>query len=56
MRKAGDFGKIRFFQGLCGFRIGDPGQWRLDMACAMSSSSVTKMPPAEIPHRLGGVS
>lgn len=34
MRKAGDFGKIRFFQGLCGFRIGDPGQWRLDKALA----------------------
>jgi predicted dehydrogenase len=34
MRKAGDFGRIRFFQGLCGFRIGDPGQWRLDRALA----------------------
>jgi len=34
MRKAGDFGSIRFFQGLCGFRIGDPGQWRLDKALA----------------------
>ena len=30
MRKAGEFGKIRFFQGLCGFRSGDPNQWRLD--------------------------
>lgn len=30
MRKAGDFGKIRFFQGLCGFKIGDPTQWRLN--------------------------
>jgi predicted dehydrogenase len=29
MRKAGEFGKILFFQGLCGFAIGDPGQWRL---------------------------
>ncbi|GAC1440435.1 MAG: Gfo/Idh/MocA family oxidoreductase [Sediminibacterium sp.] len=30
MRKAGEFGAIRFFQGLCGFRIGDPNQWRLN--------------------------
>lgn len=30
MRKAGDFGKITFFQGLCGFKIGDPNQWRLN--------------------------
>lgn len=30
MRKAGDFGKILFFQGLCGFTIGDPKQWRLN--------------------------
>ncbi len=30
MRNEGEFGKIRFFQGLCGFRIGDPGQWRLN--------------------------
>jgi predicted dehydrogenase len=30
MRNRGDFGKIKFFQGLCGFRIGDPGQWRLN--------------------------
>lgn len=30
MRKAGDFGRIRFFQGLSGFIIGDPTQWRLD--------------------------
>ena len=29
MRKGGEFGKIMFFQGLSGFRIGDPGQWRL---------------------------
>jgi predicted dehydrogenase len=28
-RNAGDMGKILFFQGLSGFRIGDPGQWRL---------------------------
>jgi predicted dehydrogenase len=30
MRKAGEFGKIMFFQGLSGFIIGDPGQWRLN--------------------------
>lgn len=29
MRKAGEFGKTFFFQGLSGFRIGDPNQWRL---------------------------
>jgi predicted dehydrogenase len=38
MRKAGDFGKILFFQGLCGFAIGDPGQWRLDKALAGGGS------------------
>lgn len=30
MRKEGELGKILFFQGLCGFRIGDPNQWRLN--------------------------
>ena len=30
MRNAGEFGKVLFFQGLCGFRIGDPTQWRLN--------------------------
>lgn len=30
MRKAGEFGKILFFQGLSGFIIGDPNQWRLN--------------------------
>jgi predicted dehydrogenase len=30
MRKAGEFGKIKFFQGLSGFIIGDPNQWRLN--------------------------
>ncbi len=30
MRNAGDFGKITFFQGLSGFVIGDPNQWRLN--------------------------
>ena len=30
MRNEGSFGKILFFQGLSGFRIGDPNQWRLN--------------------------
>jgi predicted dehydrogenase len=30
MRNAGEFGKILFFQGLSGFQIGDPTQWRLN--------------------------
>jgi predicted dehydrogenase len=30
MRKEGAFGKVRFFQGLSGFIIGNPNQWRLD--------------------------
>jgi predicted dehydrogenase len=30
MRKAGELGKIKFFQGLSGFVIGDPTQWRLN--------------------------
>jgi predicted dehydrogenase len=34
MRKAGDFGKVLFFQGLSGFRIGDPNQWRLNKQLA----------------------
>lgn len=34
MRKAGDFGKIMFFQGQCGFNIGDPKQWRLNKQLA----------------------
>jgi len=29
-RKAGQFGKVLFFQGLSGFTIGDPTQWRLN--------------------------
>lgn len=29
MRKDGELGKILFFQGLSGFRIGNPNQWRL---------------------------
>lgn len=34
MRKAGEFGKILFFQGLSGFIIGDPTQWRLNKELA----------------------
>jgi predicted dehydrogenase len=34
MRKAGEFGKPLFFQGLSGFRIGDPSQWRLNKELA----------------------
>ena len=30
LRNAGEFGKIKFFQGLSGFIIGDPNQWRLN--------------------------
>ncbi len=30
MREAGEFGQLLFFQGLSGFRIGDPNQWRLN--------------------------
>lgn len=30
MRKEGELGAIKFFQGLSGFRIGDPNQWRLN--------------------------
>lgn len=38
MRKNGDFGKILFFQGQCGFRVGDPNQWRLNKALAGGGS------------------
>lgn len=34
LRNAGEFGQVLFFQGLSGFRIGDPGQWRLSKALA----------------------
>ncbi len=34
MRKNGEFGKIMFFQGLSGFKIGDPSQWRLNKQLA----------------------
>lgn len=38
MRKAGEFGKTLFFQGLTGFKIGDPTQWRLDKKLAGGGS------------------
>lgn len=38
MRKEGELGKILFFQGLCGFRIGDPTQWRLNKQLAGGGS------------------
>lgn len=38
MRTAGEFGRIKFFQGLSGFRIGDPGQWRLNKALSGGGS------------------
>ena len=34
MRKDNEFGKILFFQGLTGFKIGDPTQWRLNKQLA----------------------
>lgn len=34
MLRKGDMGKILFFQGLSGFPIGDPGQWRLSKSLA----------------------
>lgn len=34
MRKEGELGKILFFQGLSGFRIGNPNQWRLNKKLA----------------------
>ncbi len=38
MRKEGELGKPLFFQGLVGFRIGDPTQWRLNKALAGGGS------------------
>ncbi|MES1215998.1 MAG: Gfo/Idh/MocA family oxidoreductase [Bacteroidota bacterium] len=38
MRKEGELGKILFFQGQCGFRIGDPTQWRLNKELAGGGS------------------
>lgn len=34
MRKEGELGKVLFFQGLSGFAIGDPTQWRLNKKLA----------------------
>lgn len=34
MRNSGEMGAIKFFQGLSGFRIGDPTQWRLNRSLA----------------------
>ncbi|MEH6407921.1 MAG: Gfo/Idh/MocA family oxidoreductase [Leeuwenhoekiella sp.] len=38
MRKNGEFGKIKFFQGQSGFKIGDPTQWRLNKELAGGGS------------------
>lgn len=38
MRTSGELGKILFFQGLSGFRIGDPMQWRLNKKLAGGGS------------------
>jgi predicted dehydrogenase len=38
MRKEGELGKILFFQGLTGFTIGDPNQWRLNRQLAGGGS------------------
>jgi predicted dehydrogenase len=38
MRNEGELGKVLFFQGLCGFRIGDPTQWRLNKQLAGGGS------------------
>ncbi len=38
MREDGEFGKIMFFQGQTGFRIGNPDQWRLDKKLAGGGS------------------
>lgn len=38
MRKGGELGKILFFQGLSGFKIGDPTQWRLNKQLAGGGS------------------
>lgn len=34
MRNTGEFGKVMFFQAQCGFKVGDPNQWRLNKALA----------------------
>jgi predicted dehydrogenase len=37
-QRAGEFGKTLFFQGLSGFMIGDPAQWRLNRELAGGGS------------------
>jgi predicted dehydrogenase len=37
-RKSGELGRILFFQGLSGFKIGDPNQWRLNKQLAGGGS------------------
>ncbi len=37
-RNAGDYGKIKFFQGLSGFRLGDPNQWRVNKSLSGGGS------------------
>jgi predicted dehydrogenase len=37
-QRAGEFGETLFFQGLSGFRIGDPSQWRLNYELAGGGS------------------
>lgn len=34
MRESGELGTVKFFQGLSGFKIGDPMQWRLNKELA----------------------
>jgi predicted dehydrogenase len=38
MRMDGELGKVKFFQGLSGFTIGDPNQWRLNKQLAGGGS------------------
>jgi len=38
MRREGELGKALFFQGQCGFTIGDPTQWRLNKQLAGGGS------------------
>lgn len=37
-RATGEFGKVTFFQGLSGFEIGDPNQWRLNKSLSGGGS------------------
>ncbi len=38
LRQAGAFGRLKFFQGQCGFVAGDPAQWRLNKELAGGGS------------------